>query len=193
MKNILITISGPSGAGKSTLERLAEERLGIRRLISTTTRPKREGEVHGKDYFFVSPDSFDRDAMVESKEFNGHWYGLERSQLDGENEVFVLVVEPVGAAWYKAFAHTLNLHVISLYIDCPEGLVTQRLTQRLVDGEITGDQHSDRLQYYRDVERAMRHMPWFDYTLDSFGEGNQEGALNGLKEMIAWAKGVFLA
>ena len=192
MNNILITLSGPSGAGKTTLERLLEEKLDVRRLISTTTRPQRGGEAWGKDYFFVTPEVFEerREHMVEAKEFNGNWYGLERGQLGGEQEVLVLVVEPVGAAWYKAYAHTLDLRVVSLYVDCPEVIVAQRLAQRADDGKITVEQADERLKHYRDVEQGMGELPWFDFQLPEFGPKNEEGVMKDMDKLIGDLKKV---
>ena len=55
-----IVLSGPSGVGKTTLERiLVEADPLLVSSISTTTRPPREGEKTGRDYFFVERDVFD--------------------------------------------------------------------------------------------------------------------------------------
>jgi len=76
----LVVVSGPSGSGKSTLIRLALDRLGAaaRLSISATTRPPREGEHDGVDYFFMNKAGFierrDRD-FLEWAEYNGHFYG----------------------------------------------------------------------------------------------------------------------
>jgi guanylate kinase len=77
----LIVVSGASGSGKSTLVRRALERPGVRaRLsVSATTRAIRPGEVHGRDYFFVSRESFleeqERGQFLESAEVHGRLYG----------------------------------------------------------------------------------------------------------------------
>jgi guanylate kinase len=64
---LLIVISGPSGVGKDTvLQRMKERELPFHFVVTATTRPKRENEVHGKDYFFVSKDEFAR--MIEANE-----------------------------------------------------------------------------------------------------------------------------
>jgi guanylate kinase len=64
---LLIVISGPSGVGKDTvLQRMKERELPFHFVVTTTTRPKRENEMHGKDYFFVSKDEFAR--MIEANE-----------------------------------------------------------------------------------------------------------------------------
>ena len=60
-KGRLFVISGPSGAGKGTIcKKVLSEHTDLNVSISVTTRPKREGEVHGENYFFVSPEEFER-------------------------------------------------------------------------------------------------------------------------------------
>lgn len=76
----LVVVSGPSGSGKSTLIRLALDRLGdaARLSVSATTRPPREGEQEGVDYYFLEKAAFlarrDHD-FLEWAEYNGHFYG----------------------------------------------------------------------------------------------------------------------
>ena len=82
----VIVISAPSGSGKSTLvKRLMASVPGLVFSVSYTTRPRRRGERHGKDYFFVSREQFGR--MVAAKEFvewadvHGQWYGTSEQQI----------------------------------------------------------------------------------------------------------------
>jgi len=64
---LLIVISGPSGVGKdSVLQRMKDRNLPFHFVVTATTRPRRDNEVHGKDYFFVSHDEFAR--MIEENE-----------------------------------------------------------------------------------------------------------------------------
>ena len=58
-RGMMLVLSSPSGAGKTTLSRrLLESDPIVTMSVSVTTRPPRQGEVEGKDYFFVSPSSF---------------------------------------------------------------------------------------------------------------------------------------
>jgi guanylate kinase len=82
----LFVIAAPSGAGKTSLVRaLMEREPGLRFSISYTTRAQRPNEVHGRDYFFVSREEFDR--MVAAGEFLEHAtvfdnsYGTARAQV----------------------------------------------------------------------------------------------------------------
>lgn len=73
-RGLMLVLSSPSGAGKTTLARrlLAAEGAdgALRMSVSVTTRPMREGEVEGRDYFFVDRPRFD--AMVKAEELLEH-------------------------------------------------------------------------------------------------------------------------
>lgn len=86
-EGLILIISAPSGAGKTTLCReLLKRYPSIRESISFTTRQPRPGEVHGKDYFFVSDGEFQRmiaeDAFAEWAEVHGNLYGTALHTLD---------------------------------------------------------------------------------------------------------------
>ncbi|MHC4877059.1 MAG: guanylate kinase [Planctomycetota bacterium] len=86
----IVLISGPSGSGKSTIvNRLVNESpVKLIKMISATTRPRREKEVEGEDYYFLTADEFtarrDRDEFVEFEEVfsSGFWYGTLKSELE---------------------------------------------------------------------------------------------------------------
>jgi guanylate kinase len=83
----VFVISAPSGSGKTTICRLLRERVqGLRISVSYTTRPRKEGERDGADYFFVEPAIFDK--MVRSGGFlehavvYGNRYGTARETVE---------------------------------------------------------------------------------------------------------------
>jgi guanylate kinase len=85
-RGLLFVLSSPSGAGKSTIARmLLESDDGISMSVSATTRPRRPGEVDGRDYHFVSTERFEE--MVAAGEFLewahvfGHRYGTLKSEV----------------------------------------------------------------------------------------------------------------
>ena len=58
-RGLMYVLSSPSGAGKTTISRaLLKSNPDIKVSVSATTRPRRAGEVHGQDYFFVSTEKF---------------------------------------------------------------------------------------------------------------------------------------
>ena len=102
----LFVISAPSGAGKSTLCGILVDRLpGLAFSVSHTTRPPRQGEKHGRDYFFVSEEEFERlaadDVFLEWARVHGHFYGTSREhvmELLSRGTDVILDIDVQGAA-----------------------------------------------------------------------------------------------
>jgi guanylate kinase len=85
-RGLLFVLSSPSGAGKSTIARmLLGSDSGIAMSVSATTRPRRPGEVDGRDYHFVSPEKFEEmvgeGAFLEWAHVFGHRYGTLKSEV----------------------------------------------------------------------------------------------------------------
>lgn len=83
---LLIVVSAPSGAGKTTLcNLLLNEFQNVMRSISCTTRKKRQGEVHGRDYYFITLPEYEkclhRGKFLESASVHGHRYATPRSPV----------------------------------------------------------------------------------------------------------------
>lgn len=93
----IIALIGPSGAGKDSLVRALETYLDkdidYHSIISLTTRPPRDYEVNGKDYYFV--DDFSQYDMLETSSFNNWHYGTATEMLR-EDIVNVGVFNPEG-------------------------------------------------------------------------------------------------
>jgi guanylate kinase len=85
----VVVLSGPSGSGKSTLVNRLMESATVKlcKAVSATTRPPRKGEIHGEDYYFLTPEEFAarraRDEFLECEEVHGagYWYGTLKSEL----------------------------------------------------------------------------------------------------------------
>lgn len=112
MKGKLVIFSAPSGAGKTTIVKsLLQKDLNLGFSVSATSRQKRTGEVHGKDYFFLTSGEFrekvDRDEFLEWEEvYEGIFYGtlkkeVENMRLSGKNVIFD--VDVVGGLNIKKF------------------------------------------------------------------------------------------
>ena len=84
MKHVLMAVSGPSGVGKGTIVKtILQRREDVVESVSCTTRAPREGEIHGKHYFFLSHEEFKRrieeDDFLEYDEHFGNYYGTPKS------------------------------------------------------------------------------------------------------------------
>jgi guanylate kinase len=85
----IVVLSGPSGSGKTTIVNrlLAESPVPLVMSVSATTRPPRKGEVDGEDYYFLTPEEFERRRQagdfLECAEVHrsGYWYGTLWSEL----------------------------------------------------------------------------------------------------------------
>lgn len=83
---LLIVISGPSGVGKDSVIKLMKARqLPFHFVVTATTRARREGEVHGKDYFFLSSEEFnemiENDELLEHAIVYGDHKGIPKEQV----------------------------------------------------------------------------------------------------------------
>jgi len=84
---LLIVISGPSGVGKDSLvEALLRRNCALRRVVTTTDRPCRPGEVDGVDYHFVSTEEFERmiaqEEFIEWAKVYGQYKGIPQRELE---------------------------------------------------------------------------------------------------------------
>ena len=101
----LFVIAAPSGAGKTTLvHKLMDANPALRFSVSYTTRPKRHTETEGKDYFFVTPETFQ--TMIDAGDFLehalvfDHRYGTAKSQVESllnEGRNVILEIDWQGA------------------------------------------------------------------------------------------------
>ncbi|EDP61833.1 Guanylate kinase [alpha proteobacterium BAL199] len=86
-RGLMMVLSSPSGAGKTTISRrLMEAEPGVTMSVSATTRPRRPGEVDGRDYYFVDPTDFhlmvNRDELLEHAKVFGNYYGTPRGPVE---------------------------------------------------------------------------------------------------------------
>lgn len=106
---VLSVISGFSGVGKGTIVKKLVEKEGYALSISATSRAPRQGEVHGREYFFLTREEFhsmiENDGLIEWAEYVNNFYGTPREyveeRLAGGKDV-ILEIEPQGALKVKA-------------------------------------------------------------------------------------------
>ena len=137
----LIIFSAPSGAGKSSLIKqlieMSESPLEL--SISATTRNPRDGEIHGKDYFFISDEEFnllnDQDAFLESANVHGFKYATLRSFVEEKINLGISVILDIDVQGYKQIIET-SQKFTSIFI-LPPSLkeLEQRLLSRGLDSK----------------------------------------------------------
>lgn len=113
----IIALFGKSGAGKNTLQRwMADNLSDINEIISCTTRPKRENEIDGLNYHFITEDDFidkiNKNLMLETASFRGWFYGTSLNELD-KSKINVGVFNIQGII---SLLENPNLQVLPVYI-----------------------------------------------------------------------------
>ena len=120
-QGILAVVSGFSGAGKGTIMKALLGKYDNYALsISATTRKPREGEVHGREYFFLSVEEFEKlieeDQLIEHARYVSNYYGTPRSYVEekmAEGNDVILEIEIQGALKVKEkFPETLLVFVM---------------------------------------------------------------------------------
>ena len=121
---IVIAIFGKAASGKDTFANdLANFLEGPTNLVvSTTTRPKRKGEISGRDYHFVSKREFKdkqfSNKFVESNRFRGWYYGIEHAAIS-KDDINIAVVDPNGVVslsyYYDVIPVYLTASIVTRY------------------------------------------------------------------------------
>ncbi len=132
---LVLVISGPSGVGKDTVWQHSQGCLStFARAVTCTTRPRREHEVEGRDYFFVSHEKFEKmiaeNELIEHAQVHGNFYGVPFSSIferinNGHDVVCVIDVQ--GALVIRR----LFPNAVLVFIKPPQGQEAETLTERI--------------------------------------------------------------
>ena len=164
-RGLMLVLSSPSGAGKTTLSRmLLKADRGVELSVSVTTRPRRPGEVDGRDYHFIDQPRFD--AMVKSgkllewAEVFGHRYGTPRHPVEKALRSGRDVLFDIDWQGTQQLSEKARDDLVSVFILPPTVKELERRLQR-------------RAQDSRDVIGSrmakaageMSHWPEYDYVI----------------------------
>ncbi len=175
MRGNLFIVSAPSGAGKTSLVKaLLASNPGIELSISYTTRPARPGEVDGRDYHFVSRDTFlemaKRGDFLESAEVYGNLYGTSQPWIQAQiasGRNILLEIDWQGAAQVRRiFPEGIGIFILPPSLKALE----TRLNGR---GQDSAEVIARRMQAARD---DIAHVAEFDYVIinDKLDEAVQQ-------------------
>lgn len=191
---VLLVLAGPAGSGKSTLcDRLVAEDPTFSRVITTTTRAPRPGEVNGVHYHFFSPEEFDRRiaageflewAWVHGKPGAGidRRYGtLQASVLEplarGQN--LVMSVDVQGVESFRQAARTRPLlarHLVTVFILVDHERLIARMRSRAQDNE------AEIAGRMKTAARELQEAHKFDYRIESKTRDEDFAALRAILE-----------
>ncbi|MCC5788149.1 MAG: guanylate kinase [Opitutales bacterium] len=170
-EGLLFIVSGPAGSGKTTLcDRLLADNPEVARIVTATSRPPREGEVDGKDYYFFSEDGFRE--RIENGEFfewarvHNHYYGCLRREVRGkiqENQDLLLNIDVQGATTFRKEVRADELlrgKLVTVFV-CPPSTaeIRRRLEERGQDGE------AEVQRRLKNAEEEIRQWRYYDYCL----------------------------
>lgn len=173
----LIVVSAPSGAGKTTIVKyLLEQIPELNFSISACSRPCRNNEQDGKDYYFITPEEFrrriDADQFVEWEEvYPGNYYGTLKSEIDriwSEGKHVIFDVDVVGG---KNLKSRFGEKALALFIMPPSvNHLEERLRNRETETPETLARRLDK------AERELTAAPEFDMIIvnDNLEEAKQE-------------------
>ena len=173
----LIVFSAPSGSGKTTIVRhlLNQVELNLDFSISATSRPSRGKEVHGKDYYFISPEEFrkhiEKDEFVEWEEvYDGNFYGTLKSEIDriwktGRHVIFDVDVK--GAINLKEYfkGDGLSIFIRVKSISELEQRLKERGTEDIESLKKRIEKVESEMEYQSSFENATEKMDAYDVEM----------------------------
>lgn len=176
---LLIVVSGASGSGKTSICRRIADEFGLYYSISHTTRPQRDKEMNGRDYFFVSREEFEnllaRGEFLEWATVYDNFYGTSRRILEDklkQGKGVILDVDTQGAdAIRQLFPDAVTIYLSTLTLDD----LASRLRSR---GRDSDNEILKRLTY-AESENAKMHQ--YDHVVvnDDFDE-----ALDRVRDIV---------
>ncbi|MBV8939476.1 MAG: guanylate kinase [Alphaproteobacteria bacterium] len=171
-QGLMFVLSSPSGAGKTTLSRRLLERqtntspeaAPMVMSVSITTRPKRPGEVEGRDYFFVSPEDYGimvaQGALLEHAEVFGYGYGTPRAFVNEHLTRGVDVLFDIDWQGTRQLAAASRDDLVSVFILPPSlGELERRLRARAQDSDEVVARRMDKAAH------EISHWQEYDYVL----------------------------
>lgn len=189
-QSLLILLCGPAGSGKTTLcERMLEAFPGIRRVVTSTTRPPRPGETHAKDYYFFDQATFlrmrDEGAFYETAQVHDRWYGTLRSEVDdglasGVDLLLNIDVQGAGAFRREAVSNpVLNGRLVSVFIMPPS---MDEIRRRMLSRGCDDEQEIQRRLHTAEME--IREGRNFDHVIVSGSRDQDFAALQAFYRSV---------
>jgi guanylate kinase len=178
---LVVVVSGPSGVGKDALlARIRERTDAFAVPVTMTTRPRRDGEVHGRDYIFVTQDEFANalaaGELLEHAQVYGNSYGVPRSQLHdalAAGRDVIMRVDVQGAATLR---HLLN-DALFIFLAPPDRAALEARLRGRGDDVATMDRR------LAAVERELALSADFDHVVVN-AEGDLESAVDEVLAIV---------
>ncbi len=141
MQGSILVISGPTASGKSSLLReVLKKEENFYFSISTTSRPKRDYERDGVDYYFVSEEEFQKNIenglFLEWAKVHGNYYGTSLTPVFKALKEGKLIIFDIDVQGHKSIRNKFKNIVTSLFVTTPnQTILRERLIKRGTDSE----------------------------------------------------------
>lgn len=163
MRGKLIIVSGPSGSGKSTVTKIVKDKLNIPLSISATTRNPRDGEIDGKDYFFLSKEEFKNkianDEFYEYAEVHGNYYGTLKKTVEENLDKGLNVILEIDVQGALIAKEKKKDAVLVFFRTKDMAILEKRLRDRKTDSE---EVIQTRL---KNAETELKYEDEYNYTI----------------------------
>lgn len=163
----MIVLVGASGSGKTSVAKELEKR-GYSRVVTYTTRPMRDGEKDGVDYYFLSDEDFDtiKDGFVEHSTYRGWRYGCDISTKYLNNKNSVVILTPKGMRKLKKLYQLYPKDTFTVYLNVDRGSRLIKMVQRGDDIEEAYRRNLSDVGMFDGVEDEVDlHIPNLEYSL----------------------------
>jgi guanylate kinase len=164
-RGLMLVLSSPSGAGKTSISRaLLAREPALSMSVSVTTRAKRPGEVAGRDYHFIDPESFglmvNRGELLEHAKVFGNYYGTPRAAVEESLAAGRDVLFDIDWQGTQQLRHAARSDLVAIFILPPS---TRELEKRLKSrAQDSAKVVAERMAKASD---EMSHWPEYDYVL----------------------------
>lgn len=163
---MLLVLTGKTASGKDTIKNaLLEKFPHLKKVVTTTSRPPRDGETNGMDYHFVTRAEFEKKIesgeFAEHVEYGGNLYGTERKELEQAlNQDLIWKIDPSRAGKIRQL---IKRELLVIYIYTADDVILKRLKERgLSEEEIKKRMADDKkiwLKYKNNYDFVVENVP----------------------------------
>ncbi len=164
MSNPLVVLTGKTASGKDTvISQLLSRLPGFKKVLTSTSRPPRQGEQTQVDYLFLSKEQFrqkiDQGEFLEYVEYGGNLYGTEKNQLSN-HQGLIWRIDPSRAGKVRDL---ISEPLVVIYLTVSDDVVLERLRRRgLSKEEIEKRMKEDKLfweEYKNSYDFVVENIP----------------------------------
>jgi guanylate kinase len=184
-KEMIFVFTGPNGAGRRTVAEMSGSTLGMKQVLSYTTRPPRSNETDGQDYHFLKPAEFfqaqQNGDFLEITEIDGNLYGIKSQDIEKmfqQKGTICLILNRHGAETLKSL---YGGHVVRIFIYANRDVVEKRFREKGYKEDLIANlmsHYDEEMAYKNECEHAFENIDLahtvFDLskTLDKYMQRN---------------------